>query len=126
MEAVLRGETLRLSWKIDNEGRTVADGVITGVDLKETVVTRDISWRLGTRLVPLKAGGKCRLAVQIEDPSDALRPYDPAMIIRTHTSLKGNPFAGWKTGDTLLLLLLGLTLVVLGLGKSQLEARGPA
>ncbi len=124
IEDSLKKETFRISWTLQNEGQNVADGVITHADPNTTRITVEISYSFGEANIYLKRGQKYRLLVEVEETSQALTRFSPTMTVRTGAFwMKGYRLAGWKTRDTILMLILGLGLIVTGFAKQHFERR---
>lgn len=122
IEDSLKKETFRISWTLQNEVQNVADGVITHADLNTKVVTVEISYSFSEDNIYLKRGQKYKLLVELEETSQTLTRFSPTMTVRTGGfGLKGYRLAGWKTRDTILLLILGLGLIVTGFAKQHFE-----
>ncbi|MBN1509671.1 MAG: hypothetical protein JW955_22680 [Sedimentisphaerales bacterium] len=113
----LKAGTFEVVWRLSEGENERFAGSVTEKDLAVKFHGADIRYVFGDWQVPLKAGRSYKLVVEVVGPFAALNDFAPTLAIRTSASLKGHLLAGWRLRDTALLLVLGSSLIFLGLSK---------
>ena len=109
--------TLAILWKIRSEGQRDIEGVISERDLRTRIQGDDIRYVFGDQTVGLVAGRGYQLIAEGAGQSPELNDFAPTVMIEAIPTLKGHPLAGWRLRDSGLLLLLGVSLISLGVSK---------
>jgi hypothetical protein len=110
-------DTFEVRWEIRSEDGGDCEGVISRADLRSRIQGGDIRYVFGDQTVELTAGREYELLTRGTSPSTAFDGFAPTLVIEASSPLKGHPLAGWRFRDTGLLLLLGASLISLGVSK---------
>lgn len=112
-----------LVWRLSFAGLEIAQDTISGDVSPSEAVTPAARRYLGDGQVALKADRSYELAVEVVKPVDLPDGAAATLQVATSASLKGHPLARWRRKDTALLLLLGASLIALGLSKRHSDRK---
>lgn len=114
---VLGTAVLTVPWKIRSEGQPDLEGVISKKNLCARTQAGDIRYIFGSQTVSLTADRRYELVAEGADLSPEISGFTPALILEAPSPLRKHPLAGWRLRDTGLLVLLGVSLISLGVSK---------
>ena len=123
IQQALQTNSFRITWRLLRKQEVIASETVTKDDLRERVYTNYISYLFATRAVSLKAGATYTLALAVEQAAQPLNEFEPALIVRTEATLKGQAIAGWLITDTGLMASIGVALLLMAAWKRRFEIK---
>lgn len=123
IQQALQKNSFRIAWRLLQKEKVIASQTVTKDDLRERVYTTYVNYIFAARPVSLKAGTSYRLVLAVEQAARPLNEFEPALIIRTGATLKGQPIAGWRITDAALMASIGGALVVMAVWKRRFESK---